>query len=319
VLRAGPDGHPLQAITGTTSHERFGDLSAPVGDLDGDGRVDLIATTFGANESLFYVLAGTVPESAPLVAPGQQHSGIWFDPTHSGEGFVLEMLPGGGALAYFFTYTRDGGQRYFVGVGSVVGPRIVFRDFLDTAGGRLGGAFDPANVQRLDRSQLVLGFDGCNSGWAEYTVDGVRGRQRLARLTGIAGASCDAAGAGPGPDYSGTWYDAAHSGEGWVVQSSGPAQYVLLWFSYDDAGRQQWFIATVNLAAATIGTPTLLRPLGGRFGPYFRPSEVTRPEWGAIELVFSDCANATVSWNGSGYTGSSGITRLTRVAGISCD
>ena len=55
--------------------------------------------------------------------------------------------------------------------------------------------------------------------------------------------------------YTGTWYDAAHSGEGWVVQSISANQYVLLWFSYDDTGHQQWFISIMNLASATIATP----------------------------------------------------------------
>jgi hypothetical protein len=318
VIRAGPDGHALQTITGTTIDERFGDRSAPVGDVDGDGRVDLIATTFGAAASYFYLLAGSVAEGGPLVPPGPQHSGLWFEQSHSGEGFVLEMLGNGVALAYFFTYTADGAQRYFVGVGSIVGPRIVIRDFVDTAGGRLGGAFDPANVVRRDRSQLVLSFDGCNSGWAEYTVDGVRGRQRLSRLTALAGATCQAAG-NANPDYSGTWYDAAHSGEGWVVQSISATQYVLLWFSYDDTGHQQWFISIMDRTGATIATQGLLRPAGGRFGPYFDPTEVSRPAVGALQLVFSGCANAAVSWNVPGSNAASNLTRLTRPDGIACD
>ena len=50
-------------------------------------------------------------------------TGAWFDPTHDGEGFLIEILDGGPfgvsgnvALAYWFTYDPEGNQAWMVAI-----------------------------------------------------------------------------------------------------------------------------------------------------------------------------------------------------------
>ena len=53
-------------------------------------------------------------------------SGSWYDPTHDGEGFVLQILQDDTAVVYWFTYDEDGAQRWFTGVGNVENDTAVF-------------------------------------------------------------------------------------------------------------------------------------------------------------------------------------------------
>ena len=49
-----------------------------------------------------YLLDGSA--SLPGVIPDSSYSGTWYSPLHDGEGFMLEMLPAGRFIAYWFTY-----------------------------------------------------------------------------------------------------------------------------------------------------------------------------------------------------------------------
>ncbi|HET9483203.1 MAG TPA: integrin alpha [Xanthomonadales bacterium] len=317
AVHAGPDGRVLATYTNDLANDRIGSRIATLGDIDGDGRHELLATTFGSPDPRIVVAAGAVAAHAPLVAPAPHHTGLWVDPAHNGEGFALEMLADGRAAVYWFTFTRGGAQRYLLGLAAPVGRRLVFDALLATRGGRLGGAFAPGDVALTDRARLVLSFDGCDSGFAEYTVDGERERQRLVRLTGVPALACHAAPA-TAEDYSGAWYDTAHPGEGWVVQSIGDGRYAVLWFTYGADGAQQWFTTLAVREGARLLRSELLRPAGGRFGPYFDPAEVARPVWGTLTIEFADCNRARIAWDGTEARGEAQVQRLTRLAGLAC-
>ena len=49
---------------------------------------------------------------------------------------LVEVLDGGKALVYWFTYHSDGRQRWLIGLGRTEGNRIVVNELLDTHGGR---------------------------------------------------------------------------------------------------------------------------------------------------------------------------------------
>ena len=46
-------------------------------------------------------------------------TGSWFDPSHNGEGFLIEKLNSELALVYWFTYDSNGNQAWIVGVGNI--------------------------------------------------------------------------------------------------------------------------------------------------------------------------------------------------------
>jgi len=317
TVHLGPDGRIAQKATNVDASQQFGYDSGLAGDVDGDGRQDLLVAA--TNRNRVEIIAGSVAEGDALVVPGAGHSGSWFDPTHDGEGFAVESLGAGRYAVYWFTYEADGAPRYLVGVGEAVGPRIIVRPLLATAGGRFGGAFAAADVANLAQARLVLSFDGCASGWAEYTVDGVRGRQRLQRLTTIPGLACDSgASAAAGSEYTGSWFRAQSSGEGWVLQAVSADAYLLLWFSYGDDGRQRWFSALGQRDGSAIRFDDLRENRGGRFGRDYDPAEVELLPWGAVTFEFSDCRNAVVRWDGVDGEGSLPLTRLTDLQRVPC-
>jgi hypothetical protein len=315
TVRSAPDGTVRQTVTNTAASEQLGYDAGALGDVDGDGRQELLLSA--ANGNRVVVVAGSVAEGAPLVTPAAAHTGLWYQPSHAGEGFVVEALSGGRFAVYWFTYTADGQPRYLFGLGRAVGPRVVVEPLASSRGGRFGGAFSAGEVQNAAQARLVLSFDGCSSGWAEYTVDGVRERQRLTRLTAIDGLGCDGA-TRSGADVSGSWYRPASSGEGWILQSVGAERYVLLWFSYRADGQQQWFTGQGTRNGRTLRFEALTAGSGGRFGRYFDPAEVRLEPWGSAEFEFADCDNARLRADGRDGRIDLALVRLTALAGLSC-
>ena len=129
---------------------------------------------------------------------------------------------------------------------------------------------------------------------------------------------CDAGGVTVPGDFAGSWFDPAHSGEGWIVQPMGPDLYAILWFSYGTNGTQQWFTAVANRTGASLRATAMNRPVGGRFGPYFRPAEVDRQPFGEVRFDFTACGVGTVSWSTPAGNGSAPIVRLTALDRVSC-
>ena len=66
----------------------------------------LVHLIFGA----FILIAGGIIPSVTYAVLDETMSGSWYDPTRDGEGIVLEILPDGRQLAYWFTYDIDGNQ-----------------------------------------------------------------------------------------------------------------------------------------------------------------------------------------------------------------
>ena len=113
-------------------------------------------------------LTRTVETDAGAAADVPRKSGSWFDPTRDGEGFVLEVLPDGRPLVYWFTYDLSGRQAWMVGIGSssvAFGSTSI--DLLQPVGGRFGPNFDPADVVREEAGAVRLGLQ-CEGGYAGF-------------------------------------------------------------------------------------------------------------------------------------------------------
>ncbi|MSQ98084.1 MAG: CRTAC1 family protein [Xanthomonadales bacterium] len=133
-----------------------------------------------------------IPILAPIV-PEYQLSGSWNDPTHSGEGYTLEVMANGQALVYWFSYDPAGKRRWFFGVGAIEQGQLVFDDLLSTRGGVFGAAFDPAAVEVYSWGTLNLDIS-CKSGTASYASSEQgfgSGQLALRRLTSLDGLTCE--------------------------------------------------------------------------------------------------------------------------------
>lgn len=113
-------------------------------------------------------LTRTVETDAMAEAAVPRKSGSWFDPTRDGEGYVLEVLPDGRPLVYWFTYNLAGGQAWMVGIGDrsvALGSTVLA--LLQPVGGRFGPDYDPNDVVREDAGSVRLGLQ-CDGGYARF-------------------------------------------------------------------------------------------------------------------------------------------------------
>jgi len=132
---------------------------------------------------------GAEPPSVPEAAA---RSGSWYDPTHSGEGYVLEVLTDQRALVYWFSFDEQGRRRWFFGTGEFFGDSFVFNEMLTTSGALFGPAFDPDDVELSSWGTLQLEL-GCDQGSASFepTEPGFpAGTLDLTRLTRLRGLDC---------------------------------------------------------------------------------------------------------------------------------
>lgn len=210
-------------------------------------------------------------------------SGSWYDPTHNGEGFIVQFIDDSSAVIYWFTYDEVGAQRWFTGVGQMNGNTLQVAELLVTSGGVFGPDFNPANVVRTVVGTLSLTFNDDQAGMAEYTIDGVEGEQTIQRLTRPVEVASSAQ--FNVPRKSGSWYDPTRDGEGFVLEILPDGGQVAYWFTYDIDGNQAWMVAAGSQSAALGSFPlNMLQPVGGRFGPNFDPADVQTDPVGTTRL-----------------------------------
>lgn len=286
---------------------------------------------------LLLALAATAARAAnvPFWA-GPAVSGSWYDPARDGEGFVVEFLPDGTALAVWFTYPavgEDGAQAWIIAQGGVVdGGTIRFAQVLKPRGGVFGEAFDPARIELAIWGTLEIEFADCTHATARYAgpLAYGSGSRALTRLTTHDQLDCNGARALTASgaralsglrSKSGAWYVATRSGEGWLVEDLGNGQSVVYWFTYDPAGEQAWTIGVGTRDGGRIAIDGNVITSGTRFGAAFDAAAVHRDAWGTLTFDFGDCDHVTVAYASSraGYgSGAREAQRLTALAGAPC-
>lgn len=126
-------------------------------------------------------------------------SGSWYDITHSGEGFAIEILNETTADVMWFTYDTQGNPVWIAGLGEIVGASIHFGDLQITSGAVFGDDFDPDDVNSQHWGEAVYNFTSCGedgdiAGSMQYIPPpefGDEGSQSLYRLTAISGLECE--------------------------------------------------------------------------------------------------------------------------------
>ncbi|HFD11335.1 MAG TPA: hypothetical protein ENJ32_02530 [Crenotrichaceae bacterium] len=120
-------------------------------------------------------------------------SGSWYDPSHNGEGYVIQILENNQAIVYWYTYDQSGNQTWITGIGQVQGHKIIVDDTIFTEGGIFGSGFNPDSVLRKDWGSISFDFSSCNTGVASYqsTAGFGSGQLNLVRLTSIEDYRCE--------------------------------------------------------------------------------------------------------------------------------
>jgi hypothetical protein len=128
----------------------------------------------------------------PPERPERVLSGSWYDPSHLGEGYAVEVLFDQRVLVYWFSFDPDGNRRWFYGTGEIIGDKLVFEEMLTTRGGVFGAGFDPTSVEvapwgylelELECAQGIARFEPSEDGFPDGSLD-------LDRLTSLAGLPC---------------------------------------------------------------------------------------------------------------------------------
>ena len=119
-------------------------------------------------------------------------TGSWCDPTHDGEGYVLQILADGRPLVYWFSFDTGQNRRWFFGVGEVNDAVLTFETMRSSLGGRFGQDFDPGAVTFPDWGslELELGCDGGTARWSAREAGFPDGGLALQRLTQPDGLDC---------------------------------------------------------------------------------------------------------------------------------
>jgi hypothetical protein len=256
-----------------------------------------------------------------LVIPGI--SAAWYDPAHTGEGFVIEILTGNRAVMYWFTYDDEGRQAWYIAVGEVRGNRLVFPEIIQTSGGIFGPDFDPETVQRTIVGSASFLYESCDSGTMVYNLPGRKGRFSLQRLSRVMGARCDGFLGPPIREEaveSGSWYNFDQSGHGFTIELLTDGRVLVYWFAYDFEGNQAWFFGTGTIAGDELVIAETFQTAGPVFGPDFNPDDLDLIPWGELRFSLS-CNEGSVTYDGTpaGYgTATLALTRLSYLAGLEC-
>jgi len=257
----------------------------------------------------------------PVPPPFVLEAGItsaWYDPTHSGEGFLLEILSGNLAAMYWFTYDAEGAQDWYIAVGEIRGNRIEFPRLLRVSGGEFGPGFDPDKITEEPVGSASFIWSDCDAGDMSYHIGNQHGRMQLYRLASLMGLDCGSPVMPPVSDeglLSGSWYDPAHSGEGYNVEILDDGRPVVYWFSYDPEGKRRWFFGIGEIRDGKLVFDDLQTTSGGIFGPDFDPLTVGYAPWGTLELDL-DCHGGTATYNSSEAGFGSGMLNLVRLSNI---
>ena len=250
-------------------------------------------------------------------------SSAWFDPSHDGEGFVLEILSDDRAVLYWFTYTEQGEQDWYIAVGEVNGSRILFGELVRVSGGVFGAGFDPDAIRKDVVGSAAFTWSSCDRGFMDWSLDLAEGGtqhgrlelQRLSRLMGVDCGNHMLPPERPEGQLSGSWFDPEHDGEGYVLEVLVDGRVLVFWFTYDLNGNRRWFFNTGEIRGSQLVFDELMTTRGGVFGKDFNPEVVEFIPWGSLELEI-DCTGGEARYSSSEEGFGSGILKLQRLSSI---
>ena len=151
----------------------------------------------------------------------------------------------------------------------------------------------------------TLRFNGADSAALAYTVNGVSGTKNISRFAFGAAASTAPLTVGD------LWWGGAGN-NGWGVSIS--QQFGMLfvaWYTYDAAGKAQWFVAPAGTWLGDVWTGDVYRVAGAPvLGVSYDPSRVASTKVGTLSLSFADSNRATLRYDVDGQRGSYPLSRL---------
>ncbi len=229
-------------------------------------------------------------------------TGSWYDPATSGQGFVLHPVDDELVVFSFYGFEDSGKPLWLTGVSEdplETGNSTQFKMYINSGGDF--GSFSPDQISEEEWGTMTVKFNSCSRATAE--LEGQSGRQtmNLIRLARLEGMECDKK-IPPGPEMAaitGSWYDPATSGQGFVLHPINDEQIVVSFYGYKYDSERLWLTGLFSGQVA-MGESMVLDMIfatGGNFGT-FHDSDITEITWGTLTIKFDDCNNATAILDG---------------------
>ena len=126
---------------------------------------------------------------------------------------------------------------------------------------------------------------------------------------------------------TGSWYNPAQSGQGWVIEVigafTGQKTFLSYFYGYDNNGGQLWLITSDSVIDGNKATADVYRASGTGFGGDFDPgSFVFGEKVGSVTFEFDDCDSGMVTFTSADTATladfSNEITRITNIASLDC-
>lgn len=132
--------------------------------------------------------------SASAITITRDFSASWFDPSHAGHGFSMEVVDnaaGKSMVAYWYTFDAAGAPLWILAQGPVNGARATLQGYT-VNGGRFGNDFAASQVQVVPWGSLEVSFSDCNHGAVSWqpTASLPAGTMPIERLTQLFGSAC---------------------------------------------------------------------------------------------------------------------------------
>ncbi|MCF6300282.1 MAG: choice-of-anchor B family protein [Proteobacteria bacterium] len=122
--------------------------------------------------------------------------------------------------------------------------------------------------------------------------------------------------------HTGLWYNREQSGHGLNIEILNGNRIVAVWYTYDNDGNQMWLLGVGNYEGS-VATLNVIVTENGLFPPNFLAEDVVNTDWGTFQLDFTGCNSVELSWapfvDVNFTAGSLSLTRLTNIAGLSCE
>lgn len=121
-----------------------------------------------------------------------------------------------------------------------------------------------------------------------------------------------------GPEISGTFFDPAQSGHGYILEyleTDGGPLLAVSWFAYSD-GEPVWLVGAGPVDGDSADIPLSIGS-GGDFPPRFVATEASLQDWGTLTLRFDSHKAGEASWSSSLPAFGSGSMSLARLTALS--
>ena len=234
------------------------------------------------------------------------HQDIWWTPGESGHGVAM-IQHGRNLFLAWYLYDSAGKPQW------VVLPEGSWNSALSEFTGALylpsGAPFAQYDERRFSANAPVgsatLRFAGADAATLSFTINGIAGSKPLVRFP-FGSASSTAPGG-----YGDLWWGGTGN-NGWGISISQQSGMLFIaWYTYDAAGRPQWFVAPAGSWLGSTWTADVYRTAGSPVvGAVFDPSRVTATRVGTLALRFGDANRASMRFDVDGQRGQFALTRL---------